>query len=635
MEILTLEKAVVSNLVIAASSDSGLPGAFAASELAGYLGKAFSLEIPVLGEEEGRDAPLLFLLRKVKEDPSIKFDGFRIAFSGKRIILSACEERGLLNGVYTVLSRNGFRWGWPGKKYEVIPELSRLILEESVTNPDLEFRGACVFPLCKENLEEVRETLIWLSRNRFNLFLTCVSKTRGRKNDWHVEWNSVAEELYPELEKRGMILNMGEHSNRYFFPLSLFEEHPEWFAMDKEGVRNNKGQICYSNEEAVAYLKKSYLEYIKQHPEIHIFGTWPEDGYGYCQCEDCKKPGRILQAVNEIAKEVAKVRPDLMVEYLSYTDETCKVPPELPVEKNMITLVSRIAMVEDWKKRSDKAGACGVYLLHYGLSDNFAETANLPLRIDAVSADCREAFEKGVRGIVPFLIGPDTYFRTFFNLYFFSRFSWETGLSSEQALLELCEGYYGSAAKDMALLFRKLEKLPRVTFSPQISGELWQDREELEKVYDGEVFAAAKKTLEETKAFAGSLREIYPENKFLLLSIASAEKLISFQERFFDAWHFRVLAVKAFRKGEREKVKEFIGSCVKLELLLREEVRGKDRLAYGVAGDLLDFDYFLHWRLQLDKALYEMRTEENRLPFDLDPDPTTEFFPAGSFSGEE
>ena len=48
----------------------------------------------------------------------------------------------------------------------------------------------------------------------------------------------------------------------------------------------------------------------------------------------------------------------------------------------------------------------------------------------------------------------------------------------------------------------------------------------------------------------------------------------------------------------------------------------------GVAGAWIDYEFFLNWRLQLDKQLLEMRTTENMIPV-TDENPDVELFLPG------
>ena len=328
---------------------------FAAEELRRALREISGSAPPI--QTEGKPGGFSIELETLaKENPEIRFDGFRIAVSGTNLRITANLPRGILNGVYELLDFWGCRWFFY-RESPLYPQASELPLPENgISNPDLELRGVCIFPVNAEHCEELRRILDWLGRNRFNLLLTSINRTKKRDNGWEVEWRQVERELLPELTRRSMILNISEHSGRYFFPVSLFEEHPEWFAMNAEGRRFSTGQICYSNEEAVKVLVRNFTEYAEKHPEVSILGTWPEDGYGFCKCENCSRPGTVLKAVNRIADAIRKVRPDLTVEYLSYTSETSDVPPDILPRDNMSILIANMRVASEWKAKIDKDG---------------------------------------------------------------------------------------------------------------------------------------------------------------------------------------------------------------------------------------------------------------------------------------
>jgi len=130
---------------------------------------------------------------------------------------------------------------------------------------------------------------------------------------------------------------------------------------------------------------ENYAKYAGKHPEVDIIGTWPEDGYGFCQCEKCRQPGAVLKAVNKVAERIEQVRPDLTVEYLSYTKETSNVPPEILPRRNMAILVANIRVATEWLKKSEKVSGRGVYQLNYHIADNSAHRASLPRRYIACS----------------------------------------------------------------------------------------------------------------------------------------------------------------------------------------------------------------------------------------------------------
>ena len=613
-----IEKSVLQTYSIILPSCRCETERFAAEQLAEYIEKITSVKIPLVEKICGP----AFMFEK-SEDPAIKFDGFRIAQENGNIKISAVLSRGILNCVYTLLAENNCRWCWMGDENEIISKQDFLTVNEGVTNPDIEFRGVCIFSVTREEIPVLRKLFDFLGKNRFNLLLTSVHRTEKEPDGWKVEWMNVEKDLLPELQKRDMILNISEHSGRWFFPVSLFEKHPEWFAMNKDGKCFSTGQICYGNQEAVEYLTNAYVNYAKDHPEVKILGTWPEDGYGFCQCEKCRQPGTVIKAVNHIARALAKVRPDLMVEYLSYTKETSDVPPDVLPEKNIITLVANTNVAKEWKRKSDLVGAKGVYRLHYHITDNTAERANLPLRTEKTLEDVREMLRLGLRGIIPFYIGTDTWWRSNFNLYFLSRFCWDSKLEADTVLRDLCSNYYPTAEEEMFSLFKALVDLPRVNQFVPPPWKLWQYWPTLETDYDGPIYDTVTEKFKEAHKILADARTKghgIEERHFI-----SAEKFIDFQQMMYASWHCRALGVKAFRRNDAAEVKVQITEAARLEQAMKDAVLGTDEKNYGVAGAWIDYQFFIYWRIQLDKQLLEMRTEENKKPF-VDMNPEVEFF---------
>lgn len=99
----------------------------------------------------------------------------------------------------------------------------------------------------------------------------------------------------------------------------------------------------------------------------------------------------------------------MTVEYLLYTTETSMVPPDILLRHNVVVVVANTRVAKDWIKKSQKAGARGVYHLNYRIADNAAQRADLSLRFESTRQDCYEAKNMGSRGIIPFYIGLDTW----------------------------------------------------------------------------------------------------------------------------------------------------------------------------------------------------------------------------------
>jgi len=72
-------------------------------------------------------------------------------------------------------------------------------------------------------------------------------------------------------------------------PQSLFATHPEYFAL-VNGQRY-AGQICVSNPDVVKIVTAAIRDYFRQYPNERVIGMGPNDGAGFCQCENCKALG--------------------------------------------------------------------------------------------------------------------------------------------------------------------------------------------------------------------------------------------------------------------------------------------------------------------------------------------------------
>lgn len=623
--------------VIAVSPGVSATERFAAEELQRYLHKASGREIPILAEPPARS--FAFILGQAgsqwpvyrENKAKLKHDGFLLHCDKEELLIVGNNPRGTLNGVYHLLAEWGFRWIFPRAEEEIVPAQIPWPPPEGtrVVNPDLELRGACVFPVNVENVEKTRAIIDWMGKNRFNLLMTSVQRCGTRPDEWRlIEWKKVSDRLLPELQKRGIMLDVSEHQGRYFFPRKLFARHPEWFAMDAEGKRFSTGQNCYSNEKGVAVLIENYVKYAREHPEVDIIGTWPEDGYGFCQCEGCRQPGVVLQVVNRIAERIEAVNPVMTVEYLSYTAETSDVPPDVLPRRNMSILVANTRLAREWLEKSRRVGGRGVYQLHYHIADNTAERADLPLRFEATGRDCLAAKDLGSRGIIPFYIGNDTWWRSSLNLYFLTQFCWDTSRTARDILLDFCRVYYPAVAEEMVELFSTLEKMPRVNQGVPPPWPLWQDWPTLETDFTGrnwentvQAFAELHRRLEISRE-KGEASGI-PARRF-----EAIETLILSREMMFEAWHERAKAVRAFQEKDAGRVREHIIAAARHEKRLEDQYRRSMETDDGVNGAWGDFVFFQNWRLQMDKQLLEMRTEKEKKPF-IDNNPEVAMFLPG------
>lgn len=134
----------------------------------------------------------------------------------------------MLYAVYALLERLGCRWVHPGEAQEIVPKLVAIDLPdgEHIEIPRIEHRGLALYGLYDKTAELGAVMIDWMAKNRLNLLLTSWERP-DPTNTQTMFWHQVGDRLVPELKRRGILLDMSEHSTEYFFPRSLFHEHPE------------------------------------------------------------------------------------------------------------------------------------------------------------------------------------------------------------------------------------------------------------------------------------------------------------------------------------------------------------------------------------------------------------------------
>lgn len=185
--------------------------------------------------------------------------------------------------------------------------------------------------------------LDWLSKNRYNYIYT---------------WNSVYEHMkgngmLDAAIKRGILFKVGHHDaidtllpqkgNKYFSE-HYFETHPEYYKMTEDGTRfemiNHWGQmvLCSRNEDMINQISENLISWFSQNPQVKSFALLNKDGTApQCCCEKCKgfsKVENYAYMINEIAKRLKKVHPDVELNMMSYTD-LWEPPTNITLEKNV------------------------------------------------------------------------------------------------------------------------------------------------------------------------------------------------------------------------------------------------------------------------------------------------------------
>ena len=117
------------------------------------------------------------------------------------------------------------------------------------------------------------------------------------------------------------------HALTYLMPRSLFGAHPDWFRVDLEGKRNPDFNLCFSNPDAIAYIKKTTEKLARTLvPTSGRYYLWLDDVFyadSFCHCEKCRHMNAADQqliVVNAMADAIRQVYPDAQVAHIAYLD---------------------------------------------------------------------------------------------------------------------------------------------------------------------------------------------------------------------------------------------------------------------------------------------------------------------------
>lgn len=430
---------------------------FACEELTSYLNQIFPSA--VLSTKQ--------FVFKLSPQP-LRFDGYRITFSGERIEFLATCERGFLHGVYTLLHELGCSFLFPGKAREVIPRLADWPLAEEFTlqrEPWLEYRGLCFYNTSRKTLGKTFDAVDWMAKNGFNFLLTSIHRVDDTGcGDHAIMWDEIGGSLLPELEKRGIVIDLSEHSTDFFFPKDkLFKEHPEWFACIN-GTRV-PGQICYSNAKAVEAYASSIVEFVKNNRWFQFMGIWPLDGGRFCECENCRNPQTLFEAHRSIAKKLEEVRPDLTVEYLAYTPESF-VRPQQPMPGNMSVLVCRTRgpIAYEWARCAQHAQ--GAFYFEYMTGDHYRYRSDVILNPRHCHETVNALISYGYRGAVSLYLPLDCWFVPSLNYWYLSRFYYNPAIKLSQLHRELSAQLFSSQYAEQGADI--LQKISDELFDPSL-----------------------------------------------------------------------------------------------------------------------------------------------------------------------
>jgi len=278
----------------------------AAQEIVSHVREICGAELPIV--DAGADLPegtapvylgraaspeLETLIRRKGEDPG----SFALVVAEDGASVRGLSAEGTLFGAYELLEQLGVRWFMPGKLGTVLPETDTLELAEQRTVQVPSFHG----------------------------------RWTGGPQQWRRRLRMGGPYFPPS---HGVKLPAGYD----------FESHPEYYAL-RNGERR-PSQLCVSNPEVIQGAIETTKAFFRAHPDAPWIGMGPNDGGGYCECENCRAldagdwdpfaahvsmTDRYVWFFNQILKGIEDEFPDKKIcfySYASYNRPPVKVKPD-------------------------------------------------------------------------------------------------------------------------------------------------------------------------------------------------------------------------------------------------------------------------------------------------------------------
>ncbi|MCS6953550.1 MAG: DUF4838 domain-containing protein [Bryobacterales bacterium] len=442
-----------------------------AEELQRFLEEISGARLPIVGEEERRRGPAIFvgagraLERRGLRLPLERLgpEGFVLKTAGRDVVIAGGRLRGTMYGVYEFLEKLGCRW--------FTAEVSRIPKLRTVRIPPLDEMQIPAFEYREPFFTEAFDR-DWAARNRTNGHHARLEASTGGKIAYYPFVHSFYAILPPE---------------------TYFKDHPEYFSLIAGKRRAERGQLCLTNADVLRLTVAKVREWIREHPEATIFSVSQNDWTGWCECDNCRRVeqeeggahcGPLLRFVNAVAAEIEKDHPDKLIDTLAYW-YTEAPPARTRPRRNVRVRLCPIGAcqahpyercdrtayfirnLKAWSKITDR-----LYVWHY--NTNFAHYL-LPFPdFDELAADIPMYRRYGVVGL--FLQGayPPGGGGEFAELrsYVMARLLWDVKADAWKAVDEFLEGVYGRAA---GALREYLELMHRqVRFPPEGRGQhLW------------------------------------------------------------------------------------------------------------------------------------------------------------------
>ncbi|ANE52464.1 DUF4838 domain-containing protein [Flavisolibacter tropicus] len=362
----------------------------------------------------------------------------------EKLVVVANHPKGLSRAIYTYLDWLGVKWYFPGDEWTSVPSLSQITFSKTqYISPSFLIRdffgtgGIVPIKAVDPNGSLSGKWEEWKRRNRLGGQLVLAGHYGEAFN---LKYRKELE-AHPEY-------------------LALVSGKRQWSTTAKWNISNKAFRDLFIADR-IEELKKK-LQQVKYSNEITTISVEPADGYGDCECEDCKRLGsvsdRYFFLANEAAKAVAKISPFAYVNLYGYN--THAAPPAFTLEPNVIVQIIPYAfqkistpeqLITDWRKKCQN-----LFLYdYYGIPDWHYDTPLTagwsPAGLVNKIKDWKRFAIKGFMLESSYSIGS-----TGLGLYFMSRLGWNMNEQVNPIQNGFYKNMFGQAASQVRAFYEKI-----------------------------------------------------------------------------------------------------------------------------------------------------------------------------------
>ena len=423
----------------------------------------------------------------------LKDEGYGIAVNNHRLFLWGGRTRGIINAVYALLEEDlGCRWYT--NDHIRIPHYPNLTLSPvpRIYLPRLRLRDP--FYRVSFNGE-------WSLRNRTNAPSAKVLEEWGG----HIDYDGLFVHTFHSLLP----------------PDKYFQDHPEYFMLDKDGKRNPH-QLCTTNPDVVQLVIASIRECLKQNPNTEIVSVSKTDGGRTCQCENCRQlderegseMASLLYLVNKVGEAIEDEYPDVVISTLAYL-ETVKPPKTMRPRRNIAIRLCNDS-VGSWVHPFTPAEECQfgellkawsavhdrIYIWDYVV--NFSHYLAPMPNMEVIAKNIRFFVENNAEGIMTQGAYQSTGAeRDWMRSWVIAKLMWDPSRNVFELMQDFVWGHYGNAGPSIAeynqLLRQAGQDYKDQLFSPEGGIRYRMDHPFLSKTFldkADEIFDRAEKLAE-------------------------------------------------------------------------------------------------------------------------------------------